>query len=77
VLGMCNGITWGRAKTMPAAGSRYNRTPDANAIAHGVCNRMGGKGLVMCNGIGARQELCQQQVLDTTVPRMQMQLRMG
>jgi len=40
-------------------------------------NRMGGKALGMCNGIGARQKLCQQQVLDTTVPRMQVQLRMG
>ena len=37
----------------------------------------GGKALGMCNGIGAGQELCQQNVLDTTALRMWMQLCMG
>jgi len=40
-------------------------------------NRMGAKGLGCATALGQGKKLCQQQALDTTVLRMEMQLRMG
>jgi len=71
---------WGRAKTMPTAGSRYNR-PDADAIAHGMSNRVGAgptpTAWRCAAASGQGEQPCQKQAVETTVPRMRMQLRMG
>jgi len=71
----------GKAKTMPTAGSRYNRAPDADAIAHGMRNHAGAGPTPTawrCTAaLGQGEQLCQKWAVETTVPRMQMQVRMG
>jgi len=62
--------------SMPETAYRHNCAQDADAIAHGMRNQMEAKPLGCTTALhGAGQTLCQQQVLDTTVRRMQMQLR--
>jgi len=66
---------WGRAKTMPTAGSRYNHAPDADAIAH----RIGPAPTAWrcAAALGQVEQPCQKQAVETTLPRTQMQLCMG
>ena len=62
---------------MPKMAYRHNCARDADAIAHGMHNRMGAKCLGCVTALVQGKKICQQQVLDTTVLRMEMQLRMG
>jgi len=70
-----------RAKTMPTAGSRYNRAVDADAIAHGMSTRAGAgptpTAWRCAAALGQGAQLCHKWAVETTVPRMQMQLCMG
>jgi len=71
----------GRAKTMPAAHSRYNHAPDAYAIVHGMSNHLeAGPAPTAwrCTAAsGQGEQLCPKWAVETTVPRMQVQVHMG
>jgi len=75
---MCNCIG---ANNYAKKGGRNNRARDADAIAHGMRNRMGaGPAPAAWGGApasGQGQQLCQKRHIDTIVLGMQMQLRMG
>jgi len=70
-----------RQTTVRKNASRCNCVPDADAIAHGMSNRVGAgpppTAWTCATAWGQGQQLWQKRAVDKTVLRMQMQLRMG